>query len=185
MNAVARFPHFGDLLAIDPGCDQSGYVRIREGRILQAGVLPNTFMLAAIDGFFGRRLDLEDKNRDLSTDPLPPPHAQRVAIEQIRNMGMIVGQEVFDTVFFTGRMYERCVESWQCEPQLIPRVQIKTHLCGSARAKDANIRSVLLDRWGKPGTKKDRGPTYGVTSHAWSALAVASYALDNPPEPKS
>jgi hypothetical protein len=46
------------------------------------------------------------------------------------------------------------------------------------RAKDQNIRQALIDRLGPPGTKKNPGPTYGVTSHMWSALAVAVTAHD-------
>lgn len=188
---TARFPHFGDLLAIDPGCEQSGYVRIREGRILQAGVLPNTFMLAAINGFFRDQKDVELQRDDWQAFTLveeglafpSSPFGRRVAIEMIQNMGMIVGREVFETVFFAGRCFERANEHG-CDAELCYRPKIKAHLCGAAHAKDANIRQVLIDRWGAPGTKKAPGATYNVKTHAWSALAVASYALDNPQEPR-
>jgi len=53
------------------------------------------------------------------------------------------------------------------------RKEVKIYLCGSMKAKDPNIRQALIDRLGDPGTKKNPGPTYGVKSHAWSALAVA------------
>jgi len=56
---------------------------------------------------------------------------------------------------------------------LVFRRDVKMHLCGSARAKDANIRQALLDRLGPVGTKKAPGPLYGVKSHIWAALAVA------------
>jgi hypothetical protein len=56
---------------------------------------------------------------------------------------------------------------------LVFRKDVKMHLCNSMRAKDANIRTALIDKLGAPGTKKMQGPTYGVTSHAWAALAVA------------
>jgi len=63
------------------------------------------------------------------------------------------------------------------------------HLCKNNRAKDANIRQALLDRFpatggGKApqiGTKKQPGPLYGVTSHLWSALAVAVTWADTQP----
>ena len=58
------------------------------------------------------------------------------------------------------------------------RKDIKLHLCGTTKARDPNVRQALIDRLGKPGTKKNPGPTYGVSSHAWSALAVAVYASD-------
>jgi len=46
------------------------------------------------------------------------------------------------------------------------------------RAKDANIRQALLDLIGPQGTKKTPGPTYGIKSHTWAALAVAVYAAN-------
>jgi hypothetical protein len=60
---------------------------------------------------------------------------------------------------------------------MLPRKDVKLHLCGSPRAKDANIRQALLDRYGGKekaiGSKHQRGPLYGIRSHLWAALAVA------------
>lgn len=57
------------------------------------------------------------------------------------------------------------------------RRAVKLHLCGSMRAKDGNIRQALVDRFGGQaqavGTKKAPGPLFGLSSHRWSALAVA------------
>jgi hypothetical protein len=57
------------------------------------------------------------------------------------------------------------------------RRDVKLHICGSQRAKDANIRQALIDCYGGKveaiGKKKAPGPLYGISSHAWSALAVA------------
>jgi hypothetical protein len=50
------------------------------------------------------------------------------------------------------------------------------------RAKDANIRQALIDRFGAVGTKKMPGPLFGVSSHYWAALAVAVYAAETPPK---
>jgi hypothetical protein len=152
-----------DILAIDPGPTQSGYAQLRGLKVINTGVMPNHSMLDYARNFC-RAIDIIEP---------------RVAIEQIRNMGMIVGQEVFYTVFWTGRIFEHCLH-WSTTPELIPRIQIKLHLCGNARAKDANVRQALIDRFGAPGTKKAPGGTYGVKSHAWSALAVAAYAMDHP-----
>lgn len=60
--------------------------------------------------------------------------------------------------------------------ELIYRRDIKIHLCGTVKAKDGNIRQALIDKHGAPGTKKSKGPTYGVSGHLWAALAVADYA---------
>jgi len=56
------------------------------------------------------------------------------------------------------------------------RKDIKLHLCGTNKAKDANVRQALIDCLGPPGTKKSPGPTYGIKSHLWAALALAVYA---------
>jgi hypothetical protein len=58
---------------------------------------------------------------------------------------------------------------------------------GNQRAKDPNIRQALLDIFPgtgggatpQIGTKAKPGPLYGVTSHAWSALAVAITVAGN------
>ena len=71
---------------------------------------------------------------------------------------------------------------WQPdEVRRVFRMAVKMHLCHSAKAKDANIRQALIDRLGPPGTKKAPGPTYGVTSHAWPALAIAVTVADSLP----
>ncbi|MGH7470493.1 MAG: hypothetical protein ACRENP_21315 [Longimicrobiales bacterium] len=52
------------------------------------------------------------------------------------------------------------------------------HLCKNPKAKDQNIRQALIDLLGAPGTKKNPGPTYGISGDAWSALAIAVTARD-------
>lgn len=91
-------------------------------------------------------------------------------IEKVACMGMAVGAEVFETVFWTGIFCERARPKTY---HRIKRGEIKMHLCGSMRAKDANIRQALIDKLGPQGTKKNPGPTYGISKHLWSALAVA------------
>jgi len=141
------------VLAIDPGTTQSGWAMIN-GSTLSSGVTKNADM----------RCLLQDYG-----DILCP--TDRVAIEMIASYGMPVGKEVFETCVWIGRF----CEAWkgESEPALIYRRDVKLHLCGSVRAKDANIRQALIDKLGPQGTKKAPGPTYGVKSHAWAALAVA------------
>jgi hypothetical protein len=59
----------------------------------------------------------------------------------------------------------------------VKRREVKIHLCGSMKAKDANVRQVLLDRYGPGkakavGLKRSPGPLYGFSKDLWSALAV-------------
>ena len=92
---------------------------------------------------------------------------------------MAVGDDSLQTLIWTGRF-----QQWARNPEaviLVKRSAVKLHLCGSARAKDPNVRQALIDRLGAPGTKKNPGPTYGVSSHGWAALAVAVTALETKP----
>jgi hypothetical protein len=96
----------------------------------------------------------------------------RIAIEWIESFGMAVGREVFETVFSIGRM------ATLANVRLVPRRDVKLHICGSPRAKDGNIRQALIDRFGPVGTKKAPGPLWGISKHRWAALAVAVTAFD-------
>lgn len=100
-----------------------------------------------------------------------------VACEWIESFGMAVGREVFETVFAIGTFSEHVPPDCG-RMRLVPRRDVKLHLCGSPRAKDGNIRQALLDRFGSVGTKKAPGPLFGIASHKWAALAVAVTAFD-------
>jgi hypothetical protein len=138
------------ILAIDPGTTESGWCLYHTERgVMEAGVKPNDLMLMEI-GY------------------MP---ADALALEMIASYGMAVGKEVFETCVWIGRFQQK----WRHPGavRLVYRRDVKLHLCGSPRAKDANIRQALIDLIGPQGTKKAPGPTYGVKSHAWAALGVA------------
>lgn len=140
-------------LAIDPGTSESGWVLLREGTVSESGVMPNEAMLTYV-----RSWPQMDGSPSL-------------AIEMIASYGMPVGREVFETCVWIGRF----VQAWHSpdEVRMVYRKDVKLHLCGTPRAKDANVRQALIDLLGPQGTKKAPGPTYGVKSHAWPALGVA------------
>jgi hypothetical protein len=144
------------ILAIDPGTTESGYAIYGDGRVLGSGVMANDAML-----------------RMLRVPPCQSAQ-DRIAIEMIASYGMPVGREVFETCVWIGRF----IEAWDGPHQLVYRKDVKLHLCNSPRAKDPHIRQALIDKLGPQGTKKAPGPTYGVKSHAWAALAVAVTAAD-------
>lgn len=145
------------ILAIDPGTTESGWVEFEDGRVLASGVSNNY-----------------DLVKNIHSHP-----AQKLAIEMISSYGMPVGKEVFETCVWIGRFieaYRRPLSSMQSF--FVYRKDVKLYLCGTSKAKDANIRQALIDRLGPQGTKANPGPTYGVKSHAWSALAVAVTAAE-------
>lgn len=104
-----------------------------------------------------------------------------LVIEQIAAMGMAVGESVFETCFWSGRF----AEAWAREWTRLKRVPIKMHLCGLARAKDQNVRRVLLDRFGGDSAKRKGGVLYKLSGDQWQALAVACtyYDLNLAPKP--
>ncbi len=117
--------------------------------------------------------------------------AGALAIEMIASYGMAVGASVFDTCVWIGRFIER----WDSQSGGAPdaervfRREVKMHLCGSMKAKDTNIRQVLLDRYGGKemaiGKKATPGHLYGMSRDCWSALAVAvTFAERVPVEPQ-
>lgn len=148
------------VLAIDPGPMHSAYVIWNGSKIIEMGMFPNGYMADEIVS-----------ERSCWMDYL--------AIEMIACYGMPVGAEVFETCVWIGRFMERW--AFRLEEATIfriPRGDIKVHLCRSVRAKDANVRQALIDRFGAPGTKKNPGVLYGVKSHCWAALACGVVAHD-------
>lgn len=145
------------ILAIDPGPTASGWCLYKNRKVIAAGKMENNQLRAY-----------------LKTRP-----GQELAIEKIASYGMPVGEDVFTTCIWVGRFIEAWV--FPCRVKLVPRKDIKLHLCGTVQAKDANIRQALIDKFpptgcGKIrqiGTKLKPGPLYGIKYDAWSALALA------------
>lgn len=135
------------IIAIDPGCTESAWIVYEDGKIDSFGKHLNDSVLALM--VHGRG---------------------HLAIEMIASYGMPVGKEVFETCVWIGRF----IEAWGGPYTLVYRRDVKLHLCGSSRAKDSNIRQALIDRFGAPGTKANKGATYGISKDVWSALAVAT-----------
>lgn len=106
-----------------------------------------------------------------------------LAIEMVASYGMAVGAEIFDTVVWVGRFTELWLGDGQLLPRLVYRREVKLHLCGSMRAKDANVRQALIDRFGPGkdvaiGRKASPGPLYGMAGDCWAALSVAITAAE-------
>jgi hypothetical protein len=173
------------IMAIDPGPEESAYVEVTPNcdikggmGIVDYGIHPNSSIRAYLLAYC-----------HTATEP-------RLVIEQIASMGMAVGAETFETCVWTGRFMEAFESQTGVGVVRIPRIPIKVHICGTAKAKDANVRQALIDRFGgKKALQKYKaaklnrhgavivpavkaGPLAGISSHCWAALAVAVVYVD-------
>ena len=151
------------VLAVDPGSTESALALIDERyRPLEFGKRPNTELL------------------ELLPELAAGAH---VAIELIGHYGtgMPAGRTVFDTCIWTGRF----IQALAPEPvELVLRPTVKAHVCGTAKASDANVGQALVDRFahgagnhGK-GTKARPGFFHGFRADVWQAYALAVQYLD-------
>ncbi len=150
------------VLAIDPGSTKSGVCMIHKN---------NYFPVNA------------DKITNEDVLQIVPEQTCRVVIEMVASYGMPVGVEVFETCVWIGRFIQH-FEGCGCTVERIVRKDVKLHLCSTLRAKDANVRQALIDRfapgeknYGK-GTKKQPGWFYGFSADAWQAYAMGVTYID-------
>ena len=158
----------GLIIAIDPGCTESGYVVVRHDgneitQVLDKGKVENKDIYSVMNQYL----------------------AYDLAIEMVACYGMPVGAEVFDTCVWIGQfLREANTGKLARKIKLIYRKEEKLNLCGNTAAKDANIVQALIDRYayGQPnkgkGTKKQPGFFYGFAKDVWQAMAVAVTYFD-------
>lgn len=153
------------VLAIDPGPTKSAWVVYDDyhGDVLEHGHRENEYVLELMHAVSGGLW---------ATGSVPA--VGLVVIEKVESFGMPVGAEVFETVYWSGRFAEA---AQPVSVKRIGRKAVKLSLCGSARAKDGNVRQALIDRYGGKdaaiGRKATPGPLHGIAGDVWSALAVA------------
>lgn len=117
------------ILAVDPGPTQSAFVvyDIQQDRPTRAfGKLPNERLL--------------DEIAVSST-------AVAVVIEKIVSYGKPVGEETFETVFWSGRFADRAIAKG-LHVDRIERFEVKKAVCRNGHAKDPHVRQALIDRFG-------------------------------------
>lgn len=147
------------ILSIDPGSTDSAYCIYDtvEDRPIQFSKLDNSLLAAII---------------------LTDDRFERVVCEMISSYGMAVGDTIFETCTWVGSYRQACRDrSPGLGFEYMFRKDVKMHLCQNMRATDANIRQVLLDRFGDPGTKTNKkrppGVLFGMKADEWAALSVA------------
>lgn len=151
------------MFAIDPGNIESAYCVVDADtlRPLEFGKVGNDELLGMVRDF-----------------TLPGGAPELVVIERIASYGMIVGRDVFETCEWLGRFTEAALER-EVPVAYVYRRDEKLHICGDSKAKDANIRRALIDRFARhdlrsgKGTKKDPDWFYGFAADVWAAYAVA------------
>lgn len=141
------------IIAIDPGTTHSGYIEIDgNGRIIHT--------------------DKEVPNAEVLETMRCLPAGVRVAIEMMSFQGpsRMVGAETFETCVWIGRFEEA---AHPCKTALVTRSAVLKAL---AAKNDSQVAFALRELYGGQktavGTKKAPGPLYGVSGHAWQALAV-------------
>lgn len=153
-------------LALDPGSRQSAYALIDDDYTPQSfGKVDNSDLALRLPDLLAR--------------------ATCFSVEQIGHYGsgMAAGKDVFDTCRWIGR-FEQIAEQSGVSAELILRPTVKTHLCGTPRAKDSNVIQALIDRFapdtpnrGK-GSMSNPGWFHGFRADIWQSYALAVFALD-------
>ncbi len=145
-----------NLLAIDPGSEQSAWLILGPAKPLAFYKEPNRCILDRAAIGYWKQFGVE-----------------HLAIETLHVRGMPTAQQEMETQFWAGRF----VQSIGLPFTQMRRIDEKMVICGHPRAKDGNIRQALIDRWGGKekaiGKKKTPGPLYGISQDVWQALAIA------------
>jgi len=113
-----------NVLAIDPGNEYSAWCRYDGTRPVEFAKDTNEELVFQL-GFI-------------------QPDSLHLAIEYMEPRGMPTSAQEMDTQFWAGRLVQAAGADWTP----IKRREVKIHLCGSMKAKDANIRQSLIDKFG-------------------------------------
>ena len=158
------------VLALDPGNVQTGWVIIDK----------DTLRPLAFD---------KTENRELARMMKEELAYDEFVSERVRSYGMVVGREVFLTCEWTGRFAQIALDRG-APAAYVYRKDEKLHICMDSRAKDANLRRALIERFAEKdlkngkGTKKDPDWFYGFHGNdIWAAYCVAiTFAEKGPSE---
>jgi hypothetical protein len=99
-----------------------------------------------------------------------------VVIEKVESYGMPVGREIFETVLWSGIFNQAARSAGHSPIYHVPRRAVKLELCGTSKAKDANIRQAIIDLYGPVPKKSQDNAHYGLfkpSKDTWQAWALA------------
>ena len=151
------------IFAIDPGNTHSGFavIDMPNFHLLDFGKVENKDLLMLLESM--------SVTLPAFSDP------DIYVIEKIASYGMPVGADVFDTCIWIGQFAHALKER---KTAYVFRKDEKITLCGTMKAKDANIRQELINRYAKhdfksgKGTKANKDVFYGVSRDVWQAIAI-------------
>ena len=155
------------VLAIDPGPEACGVVLYAQGRSVRSWpAMPVEEMLGAI---------LEHAHM-----------ADVVACERVQSYG-IAGASLLRTAEVYGRVQQAAHYARLPFVGLYRREVLAALDITGRGNRDALVRQRMIEMHGGSralavGTRAQPGPLYGVTSHAWQALAVGVVALQSSPD---
>lgn len=152
-----------NILALDVGTTESGFCLMQEQTYmpLRFGKISNEELLGIV------------KTEEYG----------KLVYEAFASYGMAVGQSTIKSIEWNGRFIQ-CAVDRGIPVFPIFRKDEKINLCGSMKAKDANIRQALIDRFAKfdfkngKGTKNNPDWYYGFSKDSWSANAIGVTYLD-------
>ena len=148
---------------------------------LDVGTTESGFCLMDEQTYFPYRFG-KIANEDL-IDIVKTEDYTKLAIEAFASYGMAIGQSTIKSIEWNGRFIQLAVNR---DIPVFPvfRKEEKITICGSMKAKDANIRQALIDRFAKfdfktgKGTKKNPDWFFGFSQDSWTAFAVGVTYLD-------
>lgn len=153
------------VLAIDPGTWESGWImwQGKDEQIIGLGKWSNDQLLEAI----------------IKKEFALAQGICRLVVEEVKSYGRAVNFEVLDTIFWSGRFAQAFMDHGG-EVTMLPRQKVASYITQGFKGNDTAIRNALIERYGRPPTKKH--PNYHYNGfkpardewQAW-ALAVAYY----------
>lgn len=134
------------VIGIDPGTTQSAYVAWDGHFIQELGTAPNPTVAKYL-----RNID----------------RRACVVFESVQSYGKVIGFDVLQTVFWTGRLFQVARDT--VGPQQVsrlPRRAVKKHLRLPSSARDKDVRAALIRQF-------DPELWHNLATHQWSAFALA------------
>jgi len=160
------------ILSVDPGPIKSGYIFL-------SLLNNNTF------GIINKNHIDNDTMKRIMINKCIMNHNLEIVIETIVSYGTVMGQTTINTSIWAGRFFQ-IAQDVNSKVSFLSRPEVKMNLCKDSRAKRANMKQAIKDRFGEYGTKKNPGRLYdlktnlekGMLEHIWAAFELAITYID-------